>query len=169
MIDGVPLQATSTVTTTILQQANGSPFLGASLTDWITAATAIAIALFAAVTVWDGRKNRRRETIEKQLDGLYNPLYVLVKYLESISPDKKPGLTYLAYGMDREETSRGKRQLDEIILKGCYLADDKELEELLPRVVGAGLYQEANKEAGERITQLIISGYDRLRKEYLSL
>jgi hypothetical protein len=92
-----------------------------------------------------------------------------VKYVESISRDKKASLTYLAYGMDNEEARRGQRQLDEIILRGSYLADDKELEELLPRIVHAGFYQEANKETGEKIAQLIISGYERLRKEYLSL
>jgi len=169
MIEGLLLHTNSTVTTTILQETTGWSFLGASLTDWITAITAVAISVFAAVTVWEGARNRRKDTILKQLDGLYNPLYVLVKYLESISPDKKAGLTYLAYGIDKEEINRGKKRLDEIILKGCYLADDKELEDLLPRVVGAGFYQPANKDAGDRITKLIISGYERLRKEYLSL
>jgi hypothetical protein len=131
-------------------------------------ATAV-LAYYAYTTIQESKKDRRKTAIARQLEGLYSPLYVIVKYRESISTDKKPGLTVLAYGMNGDERSRGQKQLDEIILKGSYLADDKELEELLPRVVHAGFYQEANKEAGERIVQLIISGYERLRKEYVSL
>jgi hypothetical protein len=140
-----------------------------SPSDWIMVAITAALVYYAYATISEGKKDRRKAAIARQLEGLYSPLYVIAKYRESISADKKPGLTYLAYGMDNEETRRGQRQLDEIILRGSYLADDKELEELLPRIVHAGFYQKANEEAGEKIAQLIISGYERLRKEYLSL
>ena len=140
-----------------------------SVSDWIMVAVTVGLVYYAYATISEGKKDRRKAAIARQLEGLYNPLYVLVKYFESISSSKKPGLTYLAYGMDSEEANRGQRQLDEIILKGSYLADDKGLEELLPRIVHAGFYQETNKEAGEKIVQLIISGYERLRNEYLSL
>jgi len=74
------LQTNSTVTTTILQQASSTPIvlLGIPLTDWITAITGVLIALFAIVTVLEGRKNRRKDSIEKKLERLYNPLFELL-------------------------------------------------------------------------------------------
>jgi hypothetical protein len=140
-----------------------------SVSDWIMVAVTLALVYYAYATISEGKKDRRKAAIARQLEGLYSPLYAIVKYRESISADKKPGLTFLSYGTNGEERSRGQKQLDEIILRGSYLADDRELEELLPRIVHAGFYQEANKEAGEKIAQLIISGYERLRKEYRSL
>ena len=145
LIDWI-LQTNSTVTTS-----------GLSSAEWVTAGSSaimmiatVVLAYYAYTTIQEGKKDRRKTAIARQLEGLYNPLYVIVKYVESISRDKKASLTYLAYGMDNEEARRGQRQLDEIILRGSYLADDKELEELLPRIVHAGFYHEANTEQGRR-------------------
>ena len=80
LIERIVLQTNSTVTTKILQQASSTPIVlfGIPLTDWITAITGVFVALFAIVTVLEGRKNRRKDSIEKKLERLYNPLFELL-------------------------------------------------------------------------------------------
>lgn len=77
------LQANSTVTTTVFQQTSGAPFLGISATELITAITAVLIALFTGVTVVEGWKNRRKDSIEKQLERLYSPVFEILDQAES--------------------------------------------------------------------------------------
>lgn len=78
MLELIVQQTNSTVTTTVIQQAGGLSFLGIPLTDWITASTAVVIAIFTVVTVWEGRRNRRKDSIEKQLEQLYNPMFEIM-------------------------------------------------------------------------------------------
>jgi hypothetical protein len=83
-------QTNSTITTTIFQQQSGLSFLGLPLTDWITAITAIVVAVFAGVTVWEGTSNRRRDSIERQLERLYNPMFeIMDEALEERSEEEE--------------------------------------------------------------------------------
>ena len=43
---------------------------------------------------------------------------------------------------------------------------DDDLQDILPRVIHAGFWKEDNKDTVEKAVQLIISGYEKLRKEY---
>jgi len=56
-----------------------------SISDWIQAAAAVAttfatfiIIYYAKVTIDEGKKNRRKDTIEKMLEYLYSPMYELL-------------------------------------------------------------------------------------------
>jgi hypothetical protein len=75
----------------------------------------------------------------------------------------------LTSGALRTVSSKGKRDLDDIILNYGYLADNK-LAEILPRLVGAAYYQPHinTPEVTKRMIELIESGYERLRKEYFA-
>jgi hypothetical protein len=118
------------------------------------------------------KEQRRRGIVQRQLEKLYSPLFFLIKYHEFIVPGREPGLTYIAdpisfspEGIPESRVSKGKRDLDSIILNYGYLAED-ELMGLLPRLVGAGFYDKRNAETVPRMVELILSGYERLRKEY---
>jgi hypothetical protein len=57
-----------------------------TLTDWITAISSAAmmiatafVAYYAYVTIREGRKNRRKDTIEKMLENAYSPLYEILR------------------------------------------------------------------------------------------
>lgn len=57
-----------------------------SLSDWIQAAAAVAttfatfiIIYYAKVTIDEGKKDRRKDTVEKMLKNLYSPLYELLR------------------------------------------------------------------------------------------
>ncbi len=78
MLEPVLHQTNSTVTTTIFQQQSGLSFLGLPLTDWITASTAVAIAVFTAVTFLEGWRNRRLTSVDRQLENFYNPVYEIM-------------------------------------------------------------------------------------------
>ena len=71
----------STVTTTVLQSAGG---LAAS--DWISLFSAVAMILLTGALVYysyrtidEGKKNRRKDTIEKMLENVYSPLYDILR------------------------------------------------------------------------------------------
>ena len=120
------------------------------------------------------KEQRKRQQVQRQLEKLYTPLFMLVKHVEFILPGGEPTLTYIAdpisfsaQGIPESKVSKGKRDLDSIILNYGYLAED-ELAKLLPRILGAGFYDQRNKEAVSRMVELIVSGYERLRKEYFS-
>lgn len=72
------LQTNSTVTTTVFQQISGASLFGLPLTDCITAIAGAIVAFFAIVTVLEGRKNRKRDSIEKQLEKLYGPIFEIL-------------------------------------------------------------------------------------------
>jgi hypothetical protein len=109
--------------------------------------------------------------VQRQLEKLYTPLFMLTKYHEFIIGDKGgPNLTYISDLISSKPqggVDRGKRDLDSIILNYGYLADD-ELMGLLPQILGAGFYDARNKETVPRMVELIVSGYERLRKEYFA-
>jgi len=149
-----------------------------ALEDWLIALVSLASGLLGGAFVFVVReglmyprrlKERRgRAIVERKLEKLYNPLYTLVKYYESVSKDKKPALTFLAYGLRDDERIEGQKRFDSVILNYGYLAED-DLHQILPRIIHAGWYKEENKEKAARAVQLIISGYEALRKEYYRL
>jgi hypothetical protein len=149
-----------------------------ALEDWLIALVSLASGLLGGAFVFvvrEGlmyprrlRERRGRAVVERKLEKLYNPLYTLVKYAESVSENKKPALTFLAYGMSHEEIIEGQKRFDSMILNYAYLAED-DLHQILPRIICAGFYKEENKETMERTVQLIIGGYETLRKEYYRL
>jgi hypothetical protein len=91
------------VTTTVSQQ-NGASILGLPLTDWISAITAVVVAFFAGVTVWEGIRNRRKESIEKQLEKLYNPMFeIMDEALERQTvKEKETGIVRLGSAYDNK-------------------------------------------------------------------
>jgi hypothetical protein len=95
---------------------------------------------------------------------------MLVKNTSFLLPNQPPNLAYIPEevtstdGVPNWRGSRGKRDLDHIILNYGYLAD-KELGEMLIRILGAGYFDSRNKEMVPRMIELIESGYTRLRKE----
>lgn len=145
--------------------------------DWLVALVSLASGVLGgtfALLIREGLvypirrgEKRRRAIVERKLENLYNPLYTLVKYQESVSNDKKPALTFLAYGLSHEETIEGQKRFDSMILNYAYLAEG-ELHEVLPRIIHAGFWKKDNTEAVEKAVRLIISGYEKLRKEYYS-
>ena len=73
-------QTNSTVTTTALQPASGL-----SSSDWISLfsavamiAVTIALAYYARVAIVEAKEGRRRDSIEKQLEKLYNPMFEIL-------------------------------------------------------------------------------------------
>ena len=89
MIEWLLSLTNSTVTTTGLQQSNGI-----SLTDWLTIVllpwvtllsaivmtiVTIVLARYAYVTIEEGKKNRRKDTVERMLENLYSPLYEILR------------------------------------------------------------------------------------------
>jgi hypothetical protein len=103
------------------------------------------------------KEQRKRQQVQRQLEKLYTPLFMLVKYGEFILKDKQPTLTHIG--------EEGKKDLDSMILNYGYLADD-ELMKLLPQVLGPAFYDARNKETAQHMVSLILSGYERLHKEY---
>jgi hypothetical protein len=116
------------------------------------------------------KEQRKRQQVQRQLEKLYTPLFMLTKYHDFIIKDKEgPNLTYISDPISSKPqgVDRGKRELDSIVLNYGYLAED-ELAKLLPRILGAGFYDQRNKESASRMVELIVSGYERLRKEYFA-
>jgi hypothetical protein len=105
------------------------------------------------------KEQRKRKQVQRQLEKLYSPLFMLVKYGEFILTDKKPTLTYIG--------DEGKKDLDSTILNYGYLADD-ELMKLLPQVLGPAFYDARNMQTVQQMLSLILGGYEKLRKQYFS-
>jgi len=137
--------------------------------DWLVAVLSLSsgfvgAALFFAIREWvlyprRTKEQRRRGIVQRKLEKLYTPLFMLVRYSEFILRDKKPTLTYLGDG--------GKKDLDSLILNYGYLADD-ELMKLLPRILGPAFYQASNKEIVPQVVDLIVSGFEKLRNSCFS-
>jgi hypothetical protein len=123
-------QTNSTVATTVVQQTLGASLFGLPLTDIITACAGIAVAFFGFVTLWVAQKNRKKQSIEKQLEKLYNPMYEIMDWAV------------------REQSASDKAQ--QII--GVY---PREYEELLTVFLGYGHYLHPEKH--EEIKQLLVS------------
>jgi hypothetical protein len=70
----------SSATTTVLQQTSGL-----SSSDWISlfsavamVAVTIALAYYARVAIVEAKEGRRRDSIEKQLEKLYGPMFEIM-------------------------------------------------------------------------------------------
>lgn len=111
------------------------------------------------------KEQYRRAIVEKQLENLYSPLYLFVKKAEFLL--KKKTFTFEIPSKSGTE-GRQKEFLDSIVEKYLYLAED-DLMALLPKSHGVGYYKEENKKTNEQVVDLIVSGYERLRKEYFAL
>ena len=124
-----------------------------------------AAFLFFVRDVWlfsrRTKEQRKRAVVQRKLEKLYSPLFMRIKYQEFIIRDEsaKPSLTYIG-----EEDNK---DLDSTILNYGYLADD-ELMKLLPQLLGVAFYDSRNKEVVRHMVNLILSGYSKLRKEYLA-
>ena len=103
--------------------------------------------------------------MERRLEKLYTPLYQFIKAAEFLT--KKPTLTFSYSAGVKAEESREKVLLDSTIENYLYLADD-DLMALLPRIHGVGFYQEENRGVDEQVAKLVVSGYEKLRKEYFA-
>lgn len=99
MIELVLQQTNSTVTTTAFQQTSGGSLFGLPMTDVITACAGIAVAFFAFVTLWVAQKNRRKQSIEKQLEKLYNPMYEIMDWAvrEQSASDKAQHIVHIGF------------------------------------------------------------------------
>jgi len=90
----------STVTTTVVQQTSGASLFGLPLTDIITAGAGIAVAFFAFVTLWVAQKNRKKQSIEKQLEKLYNPMYEIMDWAVREQSASDKALHIVAIGFE---------------------------------------------------------------------
>jgi hypothetical protein len=85
-------QTNSTVTATFLQRTSGASFFDwitnalfqTTVTDWITVAVTVALVYYARVTILEGNKARRAESIERQLSRLYNPMFEILGGAEEL-------------------------------------------------------------------------------------
>jgi len=138
-------------TITLLSSLFGG-FLGAAFLFYVR-----DVWLFSRRT----REQRKRAIVQRKLEKLYSPLFMRIKLQEFIIRDEstKPNITYAG--------EEDKKALDSTILDYGYLADDK-LMKLLPRLLGAAFHDPRNKEVVPQIVNLIVSGYTKLRKEYLA-
>jgi len=48
-----------------------------TLSDWMMIVFTAFLSIFAAITIDEGRKDRRKDSLEKQLVNLYSPLYAM--------------------------------------------------------------------------------------------
>lgn len=126
LIEAVVLvtNSTVTVTTTVSQQTTGISILGLPLTDWITAAATLVLALYAAVTIHEAKRARRLDEYEKELVNLFNPMaHVLGRtegYTEPFMVTYASGETYIGSYQKFLETD--VKNLREIFVKyGHYL------------------------------------------------
>ena len=67
-----------------------------ALPNWVMVGATLALAYYAYVTIEEGKKNRRKDTIEKKLERLYSPLYeIMWRARHEKSPERewvrKPG------------------------------------------------------------------------------
>ena len=141
----------------------------ARMEDWLVAILSLSSGFAGAVlffAIREGvlypsrtKEQRRQAIVKRKLEKLYTPLYMLIKYSKFILRDKKPTLTYIG--------DSGKKDLDSLILNYGYLAED-ELMELLPRILGPGFYQASNAEIVPKVVDLIVTGFEKLRNDYLS-
>ena len=111
------------------------------------------------------KEQHRQAIVERRLEKLYTPLYQFIKAAEFLT--KKPVLTFTYSAGVSAEASREKVLLDSTIENYLYLADD-DLMALLPRIHGVGFYQAENKGVDEQVAKLVVSGYEKLRREYFA-
>lgn len=107
MLERVLQQTNSTVTTTVFQSTSGASFLGLPVTDWITAissaimvAVTIALVYYAHATIEEGKNDRKKSSIEKQLERLYNPLYEFLDILENYRLEHNPEMILIGVSDD---------------------------------------------------------------------
>jgi hypothetical protein len=112
------------------------------------------------------KQRQRRDIVQRQLEKLYSPLYQYVKRSEyllnesiiSFSHDSKND------GLDARE----KVVFDSVIENYMYLAED-DLMALLPRIHGPAYYKVTDEKIAQKVAALVVSGYEKLRKEYYDL
>jgi CRISPR/Cas system-associated protein Cas10 (large subunit of type III CRISPR-Cas system) len=66
-------------------------------------AVTIALAYYAHATMEEGKKNRRKASIEKQLERLYNPLYEFLSILEKYRLEHNPKMEVVGVSTDNFE------------------------------------------------------------------
>jgi hypothetical protein len=127
LIEAVVLatNSTATVTTTVSQQTTGISILGLPLTDWITAGATLVLALYAAVTIHEGRKARCLDEYDKELVNLFNPMADILSrtegYTDPFVVTYATGESYVGSYQKFLETD--VKNLREIFVKyGHYLA-----------------------------------------------
>jgi hypothetical protein len=81
VLEAIVQQTNSTATTTVLQSAGGL-----STSDWISLFSGAAMVLltvalvyYSRVAIVEGNKNRKKDSIEKQLERVYSPLYDILR------------------------------------------------------------------------------------------
>ena len=107
-----------------------------SLNDWIqwvapvvTAAATCLIAYYAYVTIREGKRDRKKDTLEKMLENLYSPLYAILERARFESnQDRK-----LVRGMSSETLPRD------------YAIADKELRQIHRIIERFGHYFEPDE------------------------
>lgn len=80
------LQTNSTVTAPIVQQTSAL-----SSAEWVTvfsnvvmAAMSLALVIYAALTIREAKRDRRKDTVERTLENVYTPLYAILPRGESM-------------------------------------------------------------------------------------
>jgi len=124
----------------------------ATITQAVAAFFMIALTYglvhYAKATIEEGKKDRRKETIEKQLENLYSPLR------ETLWRAKK-GNEY------HRRTTRESIQRVGVI---DYVIENEELDDILTRIKTFGHY--LDPEEGERLTQALGQSEETEHPEY---
>jgi hypothetical protein len=98
----------------------------AVISSGVTAFGTLALTYYAWVTIREGRKNRRKDTVETMLREVYSPLYDILRkalYEEGVRAayrSSHSGLDWVVMHSERE------RMLEIIAKYGHYFDDEKE-------------------------------------------
>jgi len=143
--------------------------------EWITAIASAAIVYYAYVTIKEGKKNRRKDTIEKMLENLYSPLYEILRRAKFENDERSQARSKIA-GFDWVVYRSELDQMQGIIERfGHYFDNQAEAEELsmlimrpkYTRVGVSGIFGFDEQMASH--FDYIKNSRDKLRKELLEL
>jgi hypothetical protein len=122
------------VTTTVLQQTSGL-----SSSDWISLFSGMAMVFltfalvyYARVAVVEGNKNRKKDSIEKQLENVYSPLYDILRRAK-FAEDREIIRQYHSqreYALTEEEFKRVREIIERF---GHYLGSQERM--AIPKVL----------------------------------
>ena len=126
-----------------------------SVPNWMMALTSIALVIYAAMTVEEGKKNRRKDTVEKMLENLYSPVYEMLSRAVKLVRDGviRPGVDFALI-----DTGQIRKTIDKF---GHYMDSYEKgaLSDLIEAIEEQGASVNVTPECVSLITK---SFYDRL-------
>ena len=105
-----------------------------SSADWITivsavimAAATVALVRYAHVTIEEGKKDRRKDMIERQLEKVYSPLYEILRRAKFENGDRSKARQVLRVDWVAH-LDEYTRMREIVVVFGHYFENQKELE-----------------------------------------